>query len=87
KQAAEEAEKARDRFRDAWGAAFAKAISNARQSVTELSTAARNLFEEKIGGNAFVDESISASEALEQTRQRVDELASARRRLMSNSFA
>lgn len=87
KQAAEEAEKARDRFRDAWGAAFAKAISNARQSVTELSTAARNLFEEKIGGNAFVDESISASEALEQTRQRVDELASARRRLTSNSFA
>ncbi|PPI86208.1 hypothetical protein KEHDKFFH_02490 [Marinobacter maroccanus] len=87
KQAAEEAEKARDRFRDAWGAAFAKAISNARQSVTELSTAARNLFEEKIGGNAFVDESISASEALEQSRQRVDELASARRRLMSNSFA
>ncbi|AYP28995.1 tail tape measure protein [Marinobacter phage AS1] len=87
KQAAEEAEKARDRFRDAWGAAFAKAISNARQSVTELSTAARNLFEEKIGGNAFVDESISASEALEQTRQRVDELASARRRLTGNSFA
>lgn len=87
KEAAEEAEKARDKFREAWGAAFAKAISNARQSVTELSAAARNLFEEKIGGNAFVDESVSASEALEQARQRVDELASARRRLMSSSLA
>lgn len=82
-----EAKEFRKNWQDAWGAAFAKAISNARQSVTELSAAARNLFEEKIGGNAFVDESVSASEALEQARQRVDELASARRRLMSSSLA
>lgn len=87
KEAGEEAEKAREKFRSAWGDAFGKAISNARESVTALSVAARNLFEEKIGGNAFVDESISASEALEQTTQRVHELASARRRLMSSSLA
>jgi len=87
KQAAEEAEKARDKFRSTWGAAFAKAISNAREQVTALSTAARNLFEMKIGGNAFVNEAESASESLERARQRTEELASARRRLMSNSFA
>lgn len=87
KEAAEEAEKARDKFRSAWGAAFTAAISNARESVTELSSAARNLFEEKIGGNAFVDESLSASEALAETTRRVGELNSARARLMSNSFA
>lgn len=71
----------------AWGAAFAKALTNARESVTALSTAARNMFEEKIGSNQFVEESLSASEALEKTQQRVDELARARQRLMSNSFA
>lgn len=87
KEAGEEAEKTRDKFRSAWGGAFAKAISNARESVTELSSAARNLFEEKIGGNAFVEESISASEALEETTRRVGELNTARARLMSNSFA
>lgn len=87
KQAAEEAEKAREKFRSTWGAAFAKAISNAREQVTALSTAARNLFEMKIGGNAFVNEAESAAESLERARQRTEELASARRRLMSNSFA
>jgi TP901 family phage tail tape measure protein len=71
----------------AWGNAFGKALTNARESVTALSSAARNLFEAKIGGNAFVSESESASESLEKTRRRVDELESSRRRLMSNSFA
>lgn len=83
----EEAAKEAQEFREALGAAFSKALTNARTAVTNLSTAARNLFEEKIGGNAFVDESVSASEALEQTTQRVHELASARRGLMSSSLA
>lgn len=83
----EEAAKEAQEFREALGAAFSKALTNARTAVSDLSAAARNLFEEKIGGNAFVDESVSASEALEQARQRVDELASARRRLMSSSLA
>ncbi|MFB2705431.1 hypothetical protein [Marinobacter shengliensis] len=87
KKAKEEAEEAREKFREALGAAFAKAISNAREQVTALSTAARNLFEMKIGGNAFVNEAESATEALERARQRTEELASARRRLMSNSLA
>jgi hypothetical protein len=87
KEAAEAAEEARNKFREVWGAAFAKAISSAREQVTALSTAARNLFEMKIGGNAFVSEAESASEALERAQQRTDELASARRRLMSNSLA
>lgn len=87
KDAAAAAEEARNKFRSAFGAAFAKAISNAREQVTALSTAARNLFEMKIGGNAFVNEAESASESLERATQRTEELASARRRLMSNSFA
>jgi hypothetical protein len=87
KEAADAADEARDKFRSAFGAAFAKAISNAREQVTALSTAARNLFEMKIGGNAFVNEAESASESLERATQRTEELANARRRLMSNSFA
>lgn len=87
KDAAEEAKKAREEFLNAWGGAFAKAISNAREQVTALSTSARNLFEMKIGGNAFVNEAKSAAEQLERARQRTDELTSARQRLMSNSFA
>ncbi|KMQ75303.1 hypothetical protein [Marinobacter subterrani] len=87
KKAAAEAEEARNKFRETWGAAFAKAISNAREQVTALSAAARNLFEIKIGGNAFVGETRTAAEALERATQRTEELASARRRLMSNSFA
>lgn len=87
KNAKLEAEGARETFREALGAAFAKAISNAREQVTALSTAARNLFEMKIGGNAFVNETESAAEALERAQQRTDELASARRRLMSSSLA
>ncbi|WP_342632158.1 hypothetical protein [Marinobacter alkaliphilus] len=87
KKAKQEAEEAREKFREALGAAFSKAISNAREQVTALSVAARNLFEMKIGGNAFVTESESAADALERARQRTDELASARRRLMSSSLA
>ncbi|HCP19581.1 MAG TPA: hypothetical protein DIT77_00140 [Marinobacter hydrocarbonoclasticus] len=87
KKAKQEAEEAREKFREALGAAFSKAISNAREQVTALSVAARNLFEMKIGGNAFVAESESAADALERARQRTDELASARRRLMSSSLA
>ncbi|ERS12529.1 hypothetical protein Q673_02625 [Marinobacter sp. EN3] len=77
----------RENWQAAWGGAFGKAISNARQQVTALSKAARNLFEMKIGGNAFVGEAESAAESLEKARQRTDELATARRRLMSSSLA
>jgi tape measure domain-containing protein len=87
RNAKEEAEEARNKFRQAWGEAFAKAISNARQQVTELSKAARNLFETKIGGNAFVSEAESAADALEKARARTYELANARQRLMSSSLA
>ena len=86
KESAEAAAEARQKFREAWGAAFAKAITNAREKVTALSAAARNLFELKIGGNAFVSESESASEALARAEQRTSELAAARRRLTSSSF-
>ncbi|MDY6797679.1 MAG: hypothetical protein SVX28_02850 [Pseudomonadota bacterium] len=81
------ADEFRRKWQDAWGGAFGKAISNARQQVTALSVAARNLFEMKIGGNAFVTESESAADALEKAQQRTDELAAARRRLMSSSLA
>jgi len=81
-----EAQEFKDKWRAAWGGAFGKAISQARQKVTDLSTAARNLFEMKIGGNAFVKESQSADEALQKATQRVNELAAARRRLMSSSI-
>lgn len=87
KKAADAAAEAKKGFLSAFGDAFSKALSTARESVTALSTAARNLFETKIGGNAFVSESVSASEALAQTRQRVDELARSRKLLMNTSFA
>lgn len=83
----QEAQEFKEKWRDAWGGAFGKAISSARQQVTALSKAARNLFEMKIGGNAFVGEAESAAESLEKARQRTDELATARRRLMSSSLA
>ncbi len=83
----QEAQEFKEKWRDAWGGAFGKAISNARQQVTALSKAARNLFEMKIGGNALVNETESAADALEKARQRTDELATARRRLMSSSLA
>ena len=81
------AQEFREKWEAAWGGAFGQALTNAREKVTALSTAARNLFEMKIGGNAFVDEAESASEALERARQRTDELARARRSLMSSSLA
>ncbi|OEY66799.1 hypothetical protein [Marinobacter sp. X15-166B] len=87
KDAEEEAAEEAQKFREALGNAFGKALSAARESVTQLSAAARNLFEEKIGSNAFVDESVSATEALEQARQRTEELAAARRNLMNSSLA
>lgn len=87
KRLKEEAEQAREKFRTAWGAAFAAALSNARESVTALSKAARNLYETRIGGNAFVQDTVNASDALELARQRVDELAMASYQLRDNSFA
>jgi hypothetical protein len=85
-EAGDKAEDAADKSKGAFDA-FGAALTKARETVTALSSAARNLFEAKIGGNAFVNESESASESLEKTRRRVDELESSRRRLMSNSFA
>jgi hypothetical protein len=85
-EAGDKAEDAADKSKGAFDA-FGAALTKARETVTALSSAARNLFEAKIGGNAFVSESESASESLEKTRRRVDELESSRRRLMSNSFA
>ncbi|RKR79620.1 hypothetical protein [Marinobacter nauticus] len=87
RKAKQEAEAAREKFRETLGASFSKAISTAREQVTALSVAARNLFEMKIGGNAFVKQSEDAAASLERARQRTDELASARRRLMSSSLA
>jgi len=81
------ADEFRQKWQAAWGGAFGKAISNAREKVTALSTAARNLFEMKIGGNAFVKEAESAAEALERAQKRTDELDRSRRRLMSSSIA
>lgn len=86
-KATDAAAKAKVEWLSAFGDAFGKALSNARQSVTALSLAARNLFETKIGGNAFVSESVDASEALEKTRQRVDELARSRQLLLDTSLA
>lgn len=87
RKAKQEAEAAREKFRETLGASFSKAISTAREQVTALSVAARNMFEMKIGGNAFVKQSEDAAASLERARQRTDELASARRRLMSGSLA
>lgn len=83
----EQEEEERNKFRAAWGAAFAAALSNAREQVTALSKAARNLYETRIGGNAFVEGAVDAAQALEQARQRVDELATSSYQLRNNSFA
>lgn len=83
----QQAEEFKEQWKAAWGGAFGKALTDAREKVTALSTAARNLFEMKTGGGQFVGEVESASEALDRARQRTDELASARRGLMSSSLA
>lgn len=87
KAAEEEAKQARDEFREAWGASFGAALTSARESVTALSNAARNLFESRTGGNAFVQETIETRDALEQARQEVGELDRAAGRLRNNTFA
>jgi hypothetical protein len=71
KQTAEEAEKLRDGFREALGNAFGAALTKARVSVTELSAATRNLFEKKMGMDAFVEDSENLDASLEKTRETV----------------
>lgn len=87
KAAADEAGEAAEKFRTAWGGAFGAALSNARESVTALSNAARNLFETRIGSNQFVQGAVDIEDALRKTNQEVYELSQASQRLMSNSFA
>ena len=86
KDAGDQAEKTAKKMRKAWGAAFGQVMTQARTRVSELSDAARNLFEQRIGGDQFVKEAKSATEALEKARQRTDELVSASFRLRNNSF-
>jgi len=71
KQTKEEAEKLRDGFREALGNAFGAALTKARVSVTELSAATRNLFEKKMGMDAFVEDSENLDASLEKTRETV----------------
>jgi len=71
KQTAEEAKKLRDAFREALGNAFGAALTKARVSVTELSAATRNLFENKMGMDAFVEDSENLDASLEKTRETV----------------
>ena len=87
KDAGEQAEKTAQKFRKAWGAAFGKVLTQARTRVSDLSIAARNLFEQKIGGNQFVQQTQSATEALGQARRRTDELVKAGQNLRGNSFS
>lgn len=85
--AGENAKEAGDEFRSAWGAAFGAALSTARESVTALSDAARNLYETRIGGNAFVQSTKDARDELEKARQEVGRLSKASIQLQNNSFA
>ena len=86
KKAGDQAAQTGQKMRNAFGAAFGQVLTQARQRVSDLSKAARNLFEQRIGGDQFVKEAQSASEALEKARRRTDELVSASFRLRNNSF-
>lgn len=83
----DEAREFKEKFRDAWGGAFGEALTNARESVTALSNAARNLFETRINSNQFVQGAVDIEEALKKTNEEVYKLSQASQRLMSNSFA
>ncbi len=87
KDAKEEAEEAQQEFREAWGNAFGAALTKARESVSALSVAARNLYETRTGGNAFVKTTEDAAAALLKARQEVDELSRSQILLRNNSFA
>ncbi|GGE75940.1 hypothetical protein GCM10011533_30410 [Streptosporangium jomthongense] len=87
KKAKEEAAKARDEFRAAWGDAFGAALTAARTGVTQLSAAARNMFETKIKSNAFVEETVNLREQLEKTTEQVQKLAKAQRATMSTKLS
>jgi uncharacterized protein YaaR (DUF327 family) len=77
KQTAEEADKLSDGFRQALGDAFGAALTTARVSVTQLSAATRNLFEQKMGMDAFVEDSENLDASLEKTRQTVYKFSTA----------
>jgi len=85
--AAEAAGQARDGFRQALGDAFGAALTSARVGVTQLSVAARNLFERKNGSNAFVEDTINLREQLEKTTEQVTKLADSSRRILSNKLS
>tara|TARA_R110002094_G_scaffold216774_1_gene187710 strand:+ start:952 stop:4170 length:3219 start_codon:yes stop_codon:yes gene_type:complete len=87
KNAKEEATKARDEFRSAWGDAFGAALTAARTGVTQLSAAARNMFETKIKSNAFVEETVNLREELEKTTREVQKLQKASDATMSTKLS
>ena len=66
---------------------FGAVISNARQSVSALSDAARTLFEQRFLGNDFTPSMDSAQQRLDAVNQEVARLDSSARRLRNNTFA
>lgn len=84
--AANAAAASRQKWREAYGGFISGALTNARKQVTALSAAARNLFEYKTGGNAFVTESDNAAAALARAKKRIDELRASQRGLATSSL-
>lgn len=76
-EAGDAAEEAGQKYNTAFGDFFSGVMTSAREAVTSLSNAARNLFERKIGSNQLVKEARSAQDELEQVRQRLGEVRQA----------
>lgn len=86
KAAGDQAKEAGDKSKGAFDG-FGAVISNARQSVSALSDAARTLFEQRFLGNDFTPSMDSAQQKLDAVNQEVARLDSSARRLRNNTFA
>lgn len=80
------AEEAGKKFKSAFGDFFSGVMTKARESVSDLSVAARNLFETKIGGNQLVAEAQTARESFEQVNVKLGEMEQALQRARSASW-
>lgn len=65
---------------------FSQALTNARETVTALSAAARQLFEQRLLGDDFTVGAQTASEKLAEARREVEALHSASIRMQGNTF-
>lgn len=84
--AGDSAEEAGEKFTSSFGDFFSATMTNARESVSALSVAARNLFERKIGGNQIAKDAGTAKEALDKVNQQLGAVSKSIHRVRTDSW-